>query len=323
MLRSAAIAPAALVRVGQGALATFGAAPAGTAHGVGRRRGWAVFTGIAALLPLLATQAAAAPRQARPQAPCPALRLPRVQDARVELRIKGLAPDGSLDLEDGRRFAPPRVSLPTRLEPDASVPHAAAQAVAQAFAGQTITLSRLETDRHGRLTGEAWLHDTAKTSADLPSALVAAGAGFAATTGPCAAPLKALEDAARDRQLGIWARPGAMPSAANVADLSARRGLYTVTEGRILAVGVKRERTYLNFGEIWRQDFTVIVPTSDFAIILGQGEGPGSDHDLSPDALRDARVRVRGVVQDEGGPAIMVTSRTEMERLADETGSEE
>ncbi|MFG1393683.1 thermonuclease family protein [Xanthobacter agilis] len=277
---------------------------------------------------------------ARTTTPKPVACVPAAASADPSTRIVALTEDGSLKLEDGRRFVPNRIVLPTRLEPAPDVANAAARAVIDAIAGRPITLSRTAPDRHGRLTGDARLSNTSDAEGDLAALLVFAGAAYTAADAPCAPPLLALEAQARRARRGLWARPGAIATAGDPQAMGLHRGLYTVAEGQILTVGVRRERTYLNFGETWRQDFTVIVPTADFAIILehghdqGQGNGQGNGQDdgsayggsgsgRDPDVLRNARVRVRGVVREQGGPAIMVRSQADIERLADRTGSED
>ncbi|MFG1294778.1 thermonuclease family protein [Xanthobacter sp. V13C-7B] len=192
---------------------------------------------------------------------------------------------------------------------------AAGGAVTATLGGRTITFSRAQTDRHGRLVGEAVMTDGPDAGADIATILVAAGGAFTDAQGPCAAALLSAEAQAREARRGLWAEPGAIASATDEAEMSRRLGLYTVTEGRILSVGVRRERTYLNFGESWRRDFTLMVPTRDFAIILGQGQDPV--------ILRGARIRARGVVREQGGPAIMIRSQADIERLSDRTGSED
>ncbi|MFG1430800.1 thermonuclease family protein [Xanthobacter sp. V2C-8] len=234
-------------------------------------------------------------------------------------RIVGMAPDGSLLLQDGRRFVPDGIVLPTRLEPVNGLTEAAARAATDAVGGREITFSRVGTDRHGRLTGAARMTGADDAGADIAARLVAAGAAYASADGACAPSLVADEHAARAARRGLWARPGAIAPAGDEEEMGRRLGLHAVAEGRIKAVGGRRETTYLNFGEIWRRDFTVLVPTGDFAIIFGHGAGSGHD----PDTLRGERVRVRGVVREQGGPAIMVRSPAGIERLGERAGSEE
>ncbi|MFG1479447.1 thermonuclease family protein [Xanthobacter sp. V4C-4] len=231
------------------------------------------------------------------------------------VRIGGVAPDGSLTLDDGRRFVVENIVVPTRLEPVDGLAEAAARAGMAAVEGHPVLVSGTATDRHGRTVGQARLTAAVEGRVDLAAVLVAAGAAYATGDGPCAAALLAVEAEARGAGRGLWKRAGAVAAAGDERDMARRRGLHAVAEGRILAVGVRRDRTYLNFGETWRRDFTVMVRTSDFATILGHGQDPAM--------LRGALVRVRGVVREQGGPAIMVQSQAGIERLGERTGSEE
>ncbi|WP_454917238.1 thermonuclease family protein [Xanthobacter sediminis] len=306
---------------GAGATASSGAATAFASHRSTRRPAGRIVAGalglLAAVLPDGGAALAAAAGDARAAAAC----TPAEGPSDAPARVAGVGPDGSLMLEDGRRFVPDHIVLPTRLEPALS--DAAARAVLEALGGRRLALSRTASDRHGRLTGEARLTDAAGGQADLAAALVAAGAAYADGEGPCAPALLAAEADARRARRGLWAQKGAVADAGDEGEMGRRRGLYAVAEGRVVAVGVRRERTYLNFGETWRRDFTVIIPTADFAIMFGQGgaedQGPGHD----PATLRGARVRVRGVVREQGGPAIMARSAADIVRLADRRGSED
>lgn len=230
-------------------------------------------------------------------------------------RVGAVTPDGSLELEDGRRLVPERIVVPTRLEPVPGLAQAAARAAKVAVGGRDIEVMGAAVDRHGRLTAPARLVDPVDGRSDLAAALVAAGAAYAAAEDPCAAPLRAVEAEARQARRGLWAQKGALATAGDEDEMGRRRGLHTVAEGSILSVGVRRDRTYLNFGETWRRDFTVMMRTSDFATIFGHGQDPAM--------LRGAVVRVRGVVREQGGPAIMLKSQADIERLKDRTGSEE
>lgn len=117
--------------------------------------------------------------------------------------------------------------------------------------------------------------------------------GFAAVDagerdGLCDPALLAVEGAARERSLGLW-EPAPVIAAEDGAALGARAGQFAVVEGRIVSVGERRERTYLNFGRDWSRDFSVVVPRRVWAALKGQPQGT--------EGLRGRRVRVRGTVQ--------------------------
>lgn len=146
---------------------------------------------------------------------------------------------------------------------------------------------------------------------DLAAMLIRAGAGYArpmAGDDACRAERLAAEDEARTARRGLWALAVAIAPAHDADAMAIRAGLFTVAEGRVLAAGATRERVYLNFGASWRQDFTVMIEREDFATILGDS--------LEPAALRGTLMRVRGVVQTDGGPAIAVRQAGEIVRLS-------
>lgn len=219
------------------------------------------------------------------------------------------AGDGSLALADGRRLVPRGVILPTRLAPPEGLAPAAARAAGAVLRGGVLRTGRLAGDRHGRWVGDTVLAGGDDSPRPLALALVAAGAGYAdpASAPACAAMLLAAEAQARAAGRGLWAVPQAMAQATDAAGLSRRVGLFAVVEGRVRSAGASRDRVFLNFAERWREDFTVILATKDFATIFGEGRRPKD--------LAGAVVRVRGVVRAEGGPAVTVEAAGQIEML--------
>lgn len=217
------------------------------------------------------------------------------------------AGDGSLALGDGRRLVPRGVILPSRLAAPDGLAAAAAQAAGEVLRDAVLRSGRLAADRHGRGVGDAALVGRDDSPRPLALALVEAGAGYAdpASAPACAAALLAAEAAARAAGRGLWAVPQAVAQAADATALSRRVGMFTVVEGRVRSAGVSRDRVFLNFAERWREDFTVMLATKDFATIFGDGRRPKD--------LAGARVRVRGVVRSEGGPALTVEAAGQIE----------
>lgn len=217
------------------------------------------------------------------------------------------AGDGSLALADGRRLVPRGAILPSRLaEPD-GLAAAAALAAGEVLRDAVLRPGRLAADRHGRGVGDAALIGPDDSPRPLALALVEAGAAYAdpASAPACAAALLAAEAAARAAGRGLWAVPRAVAQAKDAAALSRRVGLFAVVEGRVRSAGAGRDRVFLNFAERWREDFTVMLATKDFATIFGDGRRPKD--------LAGARVRVRGVLRSEGGPALTVEAAGQIE----------
>lgn len=218
---------------------------------------------------------------------------------------------GALALADGGSLAPEGIALPTRLSPDPQLLAAAADAVASVLEGCAAVPVSATLDRHGRLAGTARLDCPAAGDArreDLATALVRAGAGYATAEGDtvCVAQRLSAEAEARNARRGIWSLATAIAPAGDEKAVEERRGLFSVAEGKVLAVG-GRDRIFLNFGARWKQDFTVMLAREDFATILGDR--------LDPAILRGALIQVRGVVREEGGPAMAPRRRGEVLRI--------
>ena len=218
---------------------------------------------------------------------------------------------GALALVDGRSLAPEGIALPTRLSPDPQLLAAAADAVASVLEGCAAAPVSATLDRHGRLAGTARLVCPAAADArreDLATALLRAGAGYATAEGDtvCVAQRLSAEAEARNARRGIWSLATAIAPAGDEKAVEERRGLFSVAEGKVLAVG-GRDRIFLNFGARWKQDFTVMLAREDFATILGDR--------LDPAILRGALIQVRGVVREEGGPAMAPRRRGEVLRI--------
>lgn len=256
------------------------------------------------MLALLCAFPFVAPASAAPLCPPPAVEGQSV--------AAGPGADGSLALSDGQRLTLSGIAVPTRLSPVPRLAEAGEAAVAQVLDGRFVAVGATGRDRFGRLTGSAALlpDDPEEAPEDLATALIAAGAGYAVPEGStaCIAARLAAEAEARTARRGIWSVSGALAQAGDEAALGLRAGLYTVAEGRISAAGATRDRVFLNFGERWREDFTVIMDREDFSIIFGDGL------DLAP--LRGTLVRVRGVVREDGGPAIFVHAAGSIERIS-------
>jgi micrococcal nuclease len=74
----------------------------------------------------------------------------------------------------------------------------------------------------------------------------------------------------------------------------------------VVSVGNRRTRTYLNFGGRWTEDVTVEIEARD-------RERFGGEAGLA--ALSGWRVRVRGYVEERRGPAIILRSPLQIEKL--------
>jgi micrococcal nuclease len=81
-----------------------------------------------------------------------------------------------------------------------------------------------------------------------------------------------------------------------------------VVEGRIRKVATVRKTTYLNFGDNWRDDFTITLTSRSRRMFEKTG--------LSLADLAGKRIRIRGWVKSRNGPMITATHPEQLEILS-------
>ena len=231
---------------------------------------------------------------------------------------------GALDgrsfvLADGREvrlagIEVPPLPLPGRPDPAAGGGEASRQELAAKLAGSEIVLRQADgqpTDRYGRLVGYGF-STTASSEILLQSEFVGAGlARVAVRAGgrACAAELLSQEKIARRAKLGLWAGPYyESVDAEHPAEVLAQRGRFALVEGKVVSVRESGPIIYVNFGRHWATDFTVTILKRNERNFLAAG--------LEPRKLAGRRVRVRGWIEERGGPQIEA-SRPEQIELAD------
>jgi endonuclease YncB( thermonuclease family) len=158
-------------------------------------------------------------------------------------------------------------------------------------------------DRYGRLHADVRLAD-GRSAAEALVAVGLARVRLFPHERTCLAALFAAEARARAARRGQWALPDFAVRRADDPSLLARSGLYELVEGQIAAVGHGKLMVFLDFGRDYRRDFTIGVPTA----MVDQLP-------LPVDAFTGRRVRVRGVIEESGGPAIRLGDPDEIELL--------
>ena len=106
----------------------------------------------------------------------------------------------------------------------------------------------------------------------------------------------AIEDKARINKNGLWEEnrfPVLTPKQAND-----KIGTYQVIEGNIKSVSMRKNRLYLNFGNNWREDFTVSISSFDLKKFTRQK--------INPQNWSGKRIRVRGWIESYNGPYIKI-----------------
>ena len=168
-----------------------------------------------------------------------------------------------------------------------------------------------EPDRYGRFPA---LLQRPGNAATLQEILAGEGLAVALGTdlpGPCVAAVLAAEAQARRAGRGLWA--GRTLQNSDPAALAASRGRLSIFEGRVVSVGNRRSKTYLNFGKWWARDVTVEIDSRDRASFGGESA-------LS--RLSGQRIRVRGFVEESAGPMVRVTSPAQIENVELEVARE-
>lgn len=117
--------------------------------------------------------------------------------------------------------------------------------------------------------------------------------------------LYAIEDAAQRSGKGIWAKDTYTPKSA--LDTDFRSGWFQIIAGTVISAKQVRKTIYLNFGDNWREDFTIEIPKRVFTAMKKAG--------LNPLDLENKPVEVRGIIEWGGGPKIILTSPNRLRLL--------
>jgi len=227
----------------------------------------------------------------------------------VTAKVATVSDARTLTLDDGRELRLAAIEVAPPNEPAGAAAKAALEALVD---GQPVTLrgtgTAAETDRYGRLFGHLYVTgDNSERWAEAE--LVARGnARVSARVGEraCAMALLARERAARAANLGLWADPYyVIRPADDAAAVAAERGRFVIVEGKVLSVRESGATIYVNFGRLWSQDFTVTIAKRNESAFARAG--------LEPRRLQGRRVRVRGFVEQRGGPWVEATRPEQIE----------
>ncbi|HEX2215616.1 MAG TPA: thermonuclease family protein [Xanthobacteraceae bacterium] len=224
--------------------------------------------------------------------------------------VRAVIDGRTLALTDGTVVRLAGLDLPSGDDPSTKSLAAQAKAFLESLAsGRTITAKSesRSRDRYGRVPAYVFL--TEGLEGPLQRAILARGfARVAARAGEriCAGGLLASERRAREAGLGLWGDPRhAVQRAEDFAAVMARRGTFALIEGRVVSVRESGGTIFVNFGRRWSEDFTVTIAKRNERTLVGAG--------LNPKSLERRFVRVRGFVEERGGPWIEVTRPEQVE----------
>jgi endonuclease YncB( thermonuclease family) len=258
-----------------------------------------------AFLALLAT-ASAASDGADPQTACPF-------GAIASATVSAVADARTLVLDDGREVLLTAIEVPPSSGPGAEVARNSQNALGKLLIGRPVELRRLDSaaDRYGRLPAHVFVdQDGVKTW--VQAALLEAG--YARVSGrigdgKCATVLRGYEAAAHKAQLGLWADPKyLLKSADDPAGVAAERGRFALVDGKVVSVRDRGATIYVNFGRRWSEDFTVTIARRNLRRFVAAG--------VDPKRLAGRRVRVRGWIEERGGPWIEAIWPEQIELIA-------
>jgi endonuclease YncB( thermonuclease family) len=225
-------------------------------------------------------------------------------------------PDGAavraVSVSDGRtlQLADGRTIVLAGLEP-APAYAGARDGLARRVADADLRLKILDSpDRYGRLPALVFVNGSeTPLQYDLLRAGLVRFAGPAAAT--CRAALLAQERTARAAKVGLWGNPVYdIRQAENPAAMGAERGRFVLVQGKVLSVRDSGGTIYVNFGRRWSEDFTATIPRRLAPLFAQAG--------LPPQGLSGRTVRLRGVLEERGGPWIELARPDQIE-LAEAT----
>lgn len=243
------------------------------------------------------------------------------------LQVEEIIDGDTLLLGDGREVRLTGIQAPklplgrAGFEPWPKAEKAKRALVALAGA-QTVTLKYggARIDRHGRVLAHVFA-GSGKGGRWLQQEMIRMGLARVYTfpdNRACADELLEAEREAREAGLEIWQDPFySIRDATDEALLDAHAGRFELVEGSVMSAALVRGRIYLNFGEDYRQDFTVTVNDKNARLLL---ESEPWSSLLATDAggasaLTGQRIRVRGWVDRYNGPEIDVTHPEQIELL--------
>ena len=180
--------------------------------------------------------------------------------------------------------------------------------------GTSITLKRMaatpETDRYGRLNAHVFVTESG-AERWIQADLIARGlARVSSRVGDptCARDLLIREQNSHTAKLGLWGEPVyVIGRAEEPARVLKDRGEFMLVEGKVVSVRESGGTIYVNFGRRWSEDFTVTIAKRNERVFSAAG--------LEPKSLSGRRIRVRGWIEERGGPWVEAARPEQIEVL--------
>jgi len=227
----------------------------------------------------------------------------------------------TLILEDGRAVRPAGMLGPKRARggPASEARGEIEKALSDLVLGKQVMLrlGERKRDRYGRLLAQIMVTRDNETIW-VQERLIAEGLARVISFPEnrlCTVELLVKEDEARRARKGLWQSGFFAIRSADAEDLLSRMAQsYEIIEGEVRSVADIKGRTYLNFGENWRKDFTAFI-SPQTAKLFGGAPAAGPMTSFDANALKGKRIRVRGWLKNFNGPSITVTHPEQIEIL--------
>ncbi|NQV85135.1 MAG: thermonuclease family protein [Rhodospirillales bacterium] len=166
----------------------------------------------------------------------------------------------------------------------------------------------VQKDRHGRLLAHLHTADGVWVQGEMLGRGMARVYSFPDNRA-AVADMLAFERAAREAGRGIWGHPFyGVRDAMDTKAVSRLAGTFQVVRGRVAKAARIKSRVYLNFGQNWRDDFTITIETSARRMFDKAGTDPLS--------LQGKIVRVRGWLKKYNGPMIELSHPEQIEVIS-------
>jgi endonuclease YncB( thermonuclease family) len=125
----------------------------------------------------------------------------------------------------------------------------------------------------------------------------------------CADALAAAEMTARKLQRGLWAGTDVIKNPERPGDILAATGQFVIVEGKVISARQAGSTWYINFSRRWADGFTATISNRLIATFEAAG--------IVPRSLENKRIRVRGWVEQRGGPRIAIFKSGQIELAAE------
>lgn len=220
-----------------------------------------------------------------------------------EGRVSGIVDARTIRLDDGRDIRLDGIEIPN----DGATPISSATTLTHLLLGSSVTL-RGDNDAPDRYGRQRALVFRDGESIPVQQLLLSDGAALVSGTiaePGCVAGLLAAEATARIAGRGIWAGRAVIKNAESPGDILTRIGQFTVVEGKVQSARQAGATLYVNFGRRWTRDFAVTIPRRAMSSLERTG--------IPLKSLENRRIRVRGWIEQRGGPRIEVSRPGQIE----------